>query len=313
MKTTLTFIALLLFYYGSAQKIEQYFDWRWNPTEPASARYYGVMEKNDSVWNRKDYYIHERSLQMEGSYKDTACKIAHGHFVFFHPNRSVLQTGNYINNKKEGLWLSFHNNGLLSDSAFYHDGQVIGTRMGWHSNGYISDSSVWNVDGSGVQVRWFDNGNPSSAGKFFSESKQHGKWQYFHKNGNLSATEIFDRGRLISRQYFDETGTPITDTASRDNEFIFPGGQQKWAKYLYKQLFFPSQFQIVNTDKDVVVVEWTIDEEGNVTDINVYTPFYPEFDKIAVAAIKKSRKWIPAIDHNRRVKSYKRQPVIFAQ
>ena len=61
---------------------------------------------------------------------------------------------------------------------------------------------------SGVEVSWFDNGQPSSAGKF-SEFKQHGQWQYFHKNGQISSIEIYDHDSLKNKQYFDENGNIV--------------------------------------------------------------------------------------------------------
>jgi hypothetical protein len=53
--------------------------------------------------------------------------------------------------------------------------------------GYLSDSAMYNPDGSGIHVSWFDNGNPSSAGYLAAGYKPRGRWKYFHKNGNLSA------------------------------------------------------------------------------------------------------------------------------
>jgi hypothetical protein len=56
-----------------------------------------------------------------------------------------------------------------------------------------------------------------------------------------------------------------------------------------------------------------VDEEGLIQDAEVTGSLHPDFDKIALEAIKNSPKWIPAIDHNRKIKAYRRQPVTFAQ
>lgn len=63
----------------------------------------------------------------------------------------------------------------------------------------------------------------------------------------------------------------------------------------------------------IVVVDAAIDEEGNVTDILLTAPLHPDFDKIALTVMRKAPKWIPAINHNRKVKFYFRQPVVFQQ
>ncbi len=61
------------------------------------------------------------------------------------------------------------------------------------------------------------------------------------------------------------------------------------------------------------MVDAVIDEDGNMTNVEVNTPFHPDFDKIAVNALRKSPKWAPAIFHNRRVKYHMRQAVTFQQ
>jgi len=295
------------------QKIEKFYDFAWKPSEPVYARFYVAIEKKDSLWQREDYFIKERSLQMKGSYLDSACKIAHGSFKYYYANRSLQYIGNCIQNKKEGLWLSYHANGIMSDSTVYANDNPTGTSLGWHSNGYPSDSAVYNADGSGVKVTWFDNGVPASAGRYAAGYKQNGKWQYFHKNGRTSANEVYNNGVLINKEYFNEEGVRIADTTNKDREASFNGGKDAWQKFILKQLYFPDQYKIVNADKIVVVVDAVIDEDGKVTDVNVAVPFHPDFDRIAVNALKKSPKWTPAMSHNRRVQYKIRQAVYFAQ
>lgn len=309
---------LLLFYCCiplliCAQHYERYYDFRWNPCSSAEARFYSELNKKDDVWERKDYFIHERSLQMIGSYTDTSCKIPVGHFEYYYPNKNLESIGVYKNGKKNDVWLTYYPNQIMKDSNTYLDGNAIGINMSWHSNGYLMDSSVFNVDGSGIEISWFDNGNPSAAGRYSPGYKQNGKWQYFHKNGKLSAIELYDKGTLIDKQYFDEDGNPVLDTTNMDKPAEFPGGKKAWQKFLLKNVYFPSQYKFENADKAVVVIEGTIDEEGNMTAVEVNTPLYPPFDKIAVDAVKKSPKWIPAIQHNRHVKYLFQQAVYFSQ
>lgn len=76
MKKVFNFILLMLvLQVVNAQKIEKYFDFQWKETSSENAMFYGVWEKVDSLWHRKDYYMHQKSLQMEGFFKDEACKV----------------------------------------------------------------------------------------------------------------------------------------------------------------------------------------------------------------------------------------------
>lgn len=52
--------------------------------------------------------------------------------------------------------------------------------------------------------------------------------------------------------------------------------------------------------------------DGEVSDIEAISgPTEGGLREEAVRVIKKSGKWVPAISHGRKVKSYKRQPIIF--
>lgn len=294
------------------QKIEKYYNYQWRETEASKARFYGLIEKTDSGWHRRDYFLRENRLQMDGLYEDDSCKYANGSFKYYHANGFFSGGGKFLHGKRQGLWVHYYDNGMMEDSGYYENGKAMGIHLSLHRNGYPADSTSWQPDGSGVIVAWFDNGVPAYAGRYLA-GKRNGPWQFFHKNGNLSAKEIYANGQLRDKQYFDEAGNAITDTTNHDREADFPGGMQAWSKYLSKKLYFPEQYKLVNTDQVVVVVDFTIDENGKVKDIAAAVPFHPAFDKIALDAVRRSPDWTPAIQQNRKVSFRQRQAITFAQ
>jgi TonB family protein len=298
---------------GSAQKREKYYDYQWREVEPKYARFYSEVEKTDSGWRRKNYYLNRGTLQMQAYYEDSSCQIASGTYLSLYPTKEIEAVGRYVHNKRQGLWLRFYPDGKPMDSTVYDNGMTSGTKMGWHHNGYMSDSSVVFPDGSGVRVNWFDNGAPYFTGRISARHKMDGKWSYFHRNGKPSDIELYEDGKFIDKQFFDEEGHPVADTTNNDRPATFPGGLTAWGKYLNSHLFFPPEYKITNSDKASVVVTCTIDEEGRVKDAYVSIPFYPDFDKVALNAVRQSPRWIPAMDHNRKVKATIGQPVIFSQ
>jgi TonB family protein len=315
MKKSLSVFLLSLFFSAGieAQIIEKYFDFQWKECPANEARFYAMIQHTDSGWVRHDYFLREKKLQMKGKYADSSCKISEGYFYFFHANGVLQSAGRYVNNKKQGLWIGFHSNKAMSDSTVYENGEKTGTSLQWYNNGYMSDSTVLKDDGSSVSVSWFDDGSVSSAGRYNFQNKYHGKWQFFHLNGKLSAVEVYDNGKLVDRKYFSEDGSPMADTTDKTKAAEFTGGIKKWMQYLNKNLYFPPNYQFVNGDKAGVVVSFTIDESGKVTDVDIATPFHPAFDDIALRVFKSSPKWIPAMDHNRKVKYHHRQAVGFNQ
>jgi antitoxin component YwqK of YwqJK toxin-antitoxin module len=309
------FSMLLIFSFinSYAQKQEKFYDWEWDECKPMQARFYSVVEKKDSLFYREDFFIREKSLQMKGSYLDSTCKIAKGKFYYFHANGNLERTGNYVNGKKEGLWLSYHNNKMMSDSTFYENGNIIGTSMSWYNNGFPADSTTLNEDAAGVSVGWFDNGFPSYAGRYSESKKKTGKWTYFHKNGQRSALETYSADELTEKKYFNEDGIELFDTNNRDKKAVFAKGEKAWHKYINRGLYFPNQYKIENTDSAIVVVQFTVNEDGKVENVIVTNPFYPAFDRIVVNVLRSSPKWLPAISHNRNVKTIITQTVNFIQ
>jgi antitoxin component YwqK of YwqJK toxin-antitoxin module len=311
MKFLYLFLLTILSFSARAQKVEKFYDEHWHETDPHIACFYSVGEQTDSGWHRRDYYIHASSLQMNGYFTDSTCKTQTGKFSFYYANKRLEYRGRYQNGQKEGLWESFYGNGMLQDSTVYAGGKPVGVSLGWYRNGFPADSANWNADGSGLKVSWFENGNPASAGRYAEGGKQHGKWQYFHDDGKISAIELYDHGVLKNKSYFDDRGVPVTDTTDKTQAAAFPGGQAAWIKFISNVLYFPPGYKILNGEQIVVEISATIDEQGNVKDVEVVLPFQPDFDKIALAGVKKSPKWVPAQNHNRNVAQEIRQPIVF--
>lgn len=299
-------------FYLLSQKIEKYYSYNWKETAPADARFYALIEKTDSGWHRNDYFLATKKIQMTGLYDDSICKVPNGTFYYFYPGGKLQQYGQYTHGKKRGLWLQFHTNGMMADSTFFEDGHPMGISMGWHDNGFVSDSSNWNNAGDGVSVSWFDNGNISSAGYYTAWDKRRGKWQFFHNNGKISSYEVYDNGKPISKDCFDENGKKSASCLA-DTSAQFHGGNKAWQEYLSRKLYFPPGYKFTNTDAATVVISFVIDEDGNVKAAYVYMPLFREFDQVALDVIKKSPRWIPAIEHNRKIKYHFSQPIIYMQ
>jgi len=92
-------------------------------------------------------------------------------------------------------------------------------------------------------------------------------------------------------------------------ESEYPGGPAAWQRFLYKNLRYPQE-AIDNEIQGAVVVQFIVDKEGNVSDIEAVSGPV-ELRAEAVRVIKKSGKWTPAIQNGRKVKSYKKQPIGF--
>lgn len=95
-------------------------------------------------------------------------------------------------------------------------------------------------------------------------------------------------------------------------ESEYPGGMSSWVRFLNKTLprYYTEDF-IERELQGRVLVQFVVDQEGNVSDVHgVEGP--KELWQIAEKVIRMSGKWTAAIQNGHKVKSYKRQPIIFA-
>jgi TonB family protein len=208
--------------------------------------------------------------------------------------------------------MAWHYNGMIADSTVYSSGNPIGTSLGFYPGGRIKDSVFYRADGSGVRYTWYNNGTLAAAGVLAADGKKTGRWKYWHDNGKFAAVELYDHDSLLEHQYFDENGQP-SDTGRKDRVANFKGGSKAWLDWLKNKVIWPEKYKITGADTAVVAFSITVDESGKLTDVYVSNAAFPQFEKVALRAIRHSPKWEPAIGHNRRIPYHFRQSVVFTQ
>jgi antitoxin component YwqK of YwqJK toxin-antitoxin module len=296
---------------AQSQNVQKFFDINHHPCAVGDARYVAVIKKTDSGYYQESFYLPGNQLEMKGLFMDSGCTIKNGRFYYLYPGNSLHSFGTYRNNNKEGLWLSYHPNKVIADSTMYEQGEPTGIAMRWHSNGIPADSINYTLPNP-VEITWHDNGYISSAGRLDKQGHLVGKWQFFHNNGKLSALESYDAsGQLLDKTYYDENGVQQTDTTDKSHPATFKNGISGWANYMTKSTYWPRGYRLANTNTVTIGVSFTVNENGDVTDILLYCPFDPVFDDIVRKAFTTSPKWVPAIMHNRKVSFQHRQTVTF--
>jgi periplasmic protein TonB len=93
-------------------------------------------------------------------------------------------------------------------------------------------------------------------------------------------------------------------------ESQYPGGNNSWIRFLLKSLSNYPEQALEKGIEGTVLVQFIVDREGNISDVQAISG-PEELKGPAVNVIKKSGKWIPAIQNGRLVKSYKKQPITF--
>lgn len=292
-----------------AQKKEQGFDYFFKPTDYAP-RYYVLTEKKDSLWHRQAWYLPERSMAMEGWYKDEECKTPHGTVSWYHTTKFLKSRGAYVSGEREGVWLQFDEEGRLKDSANYVAGKLKGVRMQWHPNGMPADSMEFDGAGNGVEVRWYNDGGLSAAGYWVSDTVKKGRWQYFDSKGKILATEDYKEGKMIASACFDEAGIKLDPADCIEKEAEILGGIEVWRRFLERNLNLEGPVRNgAPSGQYTVIVRFLVDKDGTVTDVKPMTHYGYGMEELVVDLMKRAPRWKPGQQHGRKVKSYHTQPI----
>ena len=132
----------------------------------------------------------------------------------------------------------------------------------------------------------------------------------FNEKGDTLWTETYNQSYHVSSKYYPGYDPPGIIFTKVEVESEFPGGRAGWAEYLSKNLRYP-QKAIRKRIQGTVVLQFIVDKEGKVSDVSVILSVHPLLDNEAKRMITESPNWTPATQNGRKVKSYKKQPIVF--
>jgi len=151
-----------------------------------------------------------------------------------------------------------------------------------------------------------------------------GVW-YFYKAGKLSDSLYYNEP-LLKKDKIKKTSDNnyvVNIKTSKDPDSVtfakvevesaFPGGEDAWRKYLNKTLKFPDI--VMETMKPFTKqcdVQFIVCTDGTVCDVQAINSVHPLLDLEAVKAIRSGPTWTPAVQNERKVKSYKKQRIVFS-
>jgi len=95
-----------------------------------------------------------------------------------------------------------------------------------------------------------------------------------------------------------------------ENPAEFPGGSGEWTRYLQKNLHYPDQ-AIENGTQDVVRVQFIVDTDGNISEVQALNDPGDGLAEEAVRIIKKGPRWRPGEQNGRKVICRHMQAITF--
>lgn len=274
-------------------------------------------DKADPQWIRRMYYNDTIPgiIASIGPCKDEMGQIKEGAYLYYYKNGAKKTAGSFFNNLKDGEWNEWDKTGKLENINHYSKGIKVGRNISWHSNNTISDSTILDENGNGKSFSFYEDGSKQGEGNY-TKGVKNGQWLFYYQEAkNQQSMEInFELDSAVSYTCYDEEGKIQKKDCVFEREANFRGGEDGWKKYLVKKLTakwdkytkFLKQKQVYN-----VIVRFVINKDGSITDVKVENKGNRDVDEIAVDIIQNSPDWIPAVQYNRKVKAYRRQPITF--
>lgn len=175
--------------------------------------------------------------------------------------------------------------GLFKDTSWR---RPVGTHLLYDSTGYLRDSAVYDEASRKI-----------FAVHYYPSGKEYMRYQFDPATNKESVLAL------------DESGKTIPDFIY-EREAEFPGGTEGWKKHLMKHV--RGNVPVKNNAKEgmyTVIVRFIVNKDGSITDIFPETSKGYGMEEEAVRVMRLSPKWKPAIQYNRPVNAYRRQPISF--
>ncbi|MBS1933295.1 MAG: energy transducer TonB [Bacteroidetes bacterium] len=206
----------------------------------------------------------------------------------------------------------------ISDSSWQWDyynlyGPLLKTEHYKDKDGNILNGSAYYYNAKGLLDSSGNFIDGKREGDFWklSEDSLSWKFKYVYKNDSLIETiDVGKKDREDAKEDSIKKSKGIKEKERDEKESEFPGGDAGWARYLNKNLKYPDR-AVNGNYEGIVSIAFIVDKEGNVIDPYVGKSVEYSLDNESLLIIKKSGKWIPAIQDGRKVKSYKLQPIQF--
>lgn len=142
------------------------------------------------------------------------------------------------------------------------------------------------------------------------------------KISNITQAGIKDIGMVVLPKSADDNKGIIDikkAEVKNDEPFVrveidakYPGGNSAWKNFLERNLRGEVPVENgANAGTYTVIIQFIVDKAGNVSDLKALTSLGYGMEAEALRVLKKSGKWIPAIQNGEEVKAYRKQPITF--
>ncbi len=134
-----------------------------------------------------------------------------GYWVFFtkSDSKKIDKEGNYVNNRKSGIWKTYYPNGVLKSEITYVNNRPNGYAKIYYKNGKLSEEGIWKgTKWVGEYNYYFENGKKAYEWSFNDKGKRSGVQKYYYESGKLRIEGDWKEGKEngVVKEYYEEGG-----------------------------------------------------------------------------------------------------------
>ena len=266
-----------------------YFDSSLNSTESSNAVLVGKGMQDSGLLKLNCFSKKEGILLMKMNFTDSGLSVLQGLFQTFYRSGQIESEGSYFNNLKEGTWMNYDSTGSKTDSLNFNKDQLVS---------------------SATYIYWE---NKMLRQKFFVDLKlDHYLSDNFTNEGILEyrAESFGDKGSVTLYKGTETKVRPLSSVKKIPAEF--PGGHDKFKNYLIDNINTSPIRVKIKPGNYVTVVNFTVEKNGNLSDITTENGIGYGFEEELIKVIKNSPLWSPATQLGIPLKYIIRQPVAFS-
>lgn len=274
----LTFLFLIsIKIFSQTKSFVYYFDKDLNTTTQPGPVFTGTGAIDSGLLELRVYNIATKKLVLISHFTDSSLAVSQGKFFSYYVDGNLENEGNFEQGKLNGLWQKWDVNKNKIDSSFYENGQKI------------------------------------MVANFIYQSNQNKESVYIKdiKNNKTYKISYNSEGEVIGKDTITENNDPDKIFIKTEVEATFPGGPKAFKEYITKQLEENADELEGDGVSGTCRVRFIVDIDGIVSNVEALSMRNSVLAKVAIEAIAKGPKWIPAQQNGRAVKAYKWVNVLY--
>jgi len=145
-----------------------------------------------------------------------------GYWIHYsNDGKTKIEEGNYIENKKDGLWKVYFPNGKVKHEITYVKGSAKGYAKIYYADGTLQEEGIWNeIYWTGQYRYYYPNGQAAYIWNYNNQGKRDGEQKYFFENGKLKYRGNWENGKVKTNvEVYDSTGRFIQNRIYKDGAF----------------------------------------------------------------------------------------------